>query len=52
MKILKDFEIEVREDYESFIAEVPEIPGCAASGLTASEAIENLKVTLAELDLN
>ena len=44
--------IEVREDYQSYIAEIPEIPGCSASGFTASEAIENLKFTLHELGLN
>ena len=36
-------DIEIREEFQSFIAEIPEIPGCSASGITAHEAIENLK---------
>ncbi len=49
---LRDEEFIVREDYLSYVAEVPEIPGCEASGKTPSEAIENLKMILKDLDLN
>ena len=36
-----------RED-EAFIAEVPELPGCAADGETYQEALENVQVTIRE----
>ena len=36
-----------RED-ESFIAEVPELSGCAADGKTYSEALANVEVAIAE----
>jgi len=32
----------------AFIAEVPELPGCAADGQTKAEAIANLEVVIAE----
>lgn len=36
------------EDDEAFIAEVPELAGCAADGSTYEEAIDNVKVIIAE----
>ena len=36
-----------RED-EAFIAEVPELPGCAAYGGTYQEALDNVQVTIRE----
>ena len=36
------------EDDEAFIAEVPELPGCAADGLTHGEALANVDVIIRE----
>ena len=36
-----------RED-EAFIAEVPELPGCAADGETYQEALDNVQVIMRE----
>ena len=33
---------------DAFIAEVPELPGCAADGPTYEEAIANAKIVMAE----
>jgi predicted RNase H-like HicB family nuclease len=33
---------------EAFIAEVPELPGCAADGLTYQEALSNVEVVIRE----
>jgi predicted RNase H-like HicB family nuclease len=33
---------------DAFIAEVPELPGCAADGATRQEAIDNVEVVIAE----
>ena len=35
-------------DDESFIAEVPELPGCRADGATYQEAIANAEVVIRE----
>jgi predicted RNase H-like HicB family nuclease len=35
-------------DDNAFIAEVPELPGCAADGATYKEAIKNVEVVIAE----
>ena len=36
------------EEDQAFIAEVPELPGCAADGATYSQAIENAQVVIRE----
>jgi predicted RNase H-like HicB family nuclease len=36
-----------RED-EAFIAEVPELAGCAADGVTRQEALTNAEIAIAE----
>jgi predicted RNase H-like HicB family nuclease len=33
---------------EAFIAEVPELPGCAADGPTYEEALKNVRVIVSE----
>ena len=35
-------------DDEAFIAEVPELPGCAADGDTYQQALDNVQVTIRE----
>jgi len=36
------------EDDQAFIAEVPELPGCAADGKTYQEALSNVEVIIRE----
>lgn len=36
------------EDDRAFIAEVPELPGCAADGATTQEALTNVEVVIRE----
>ena len=36
------------EEDESFIAEVPELPGCAADGATYQDALANVEVIIQE----
>jgi predicted RNase H-like HicB family nuclease len=36
------------EDDRAFIAEVPELPGCAADGATYAEALANVDVIIQE----
>ncbi len=36
------------EDDKAFIAEVPELPGCAADGATYKEALANVEVVIKE----
>ena len=35
-------------DDEAFIAEVPELPGCAADGSTYQEALSNVEIVIEE----
>ena len=35
-------------DDQAFVAEVPELPGCAADGSTYEEALANVAVVIAE----
>jgi predicted RNase H-like HicB family nuclease len=48
----KDFRYEViiywSEEDQAFIAEVPELPGCAADGATYEEALANAQVVSRE----
>jgi predicted RNase H-like HicB family nuclease len=36
------------DDDQAFVAEVPELPGCAADGATYQEAIANAEVVIKE----
>lgn len=36
------------EEDEAFIAEVPELPGCAADGATYDEVVANVQVVIEE----
>ncbi|HLE87668.1 MAG: hypothetical protein A2Z57_10535 [Planctomycetes bacterium RIFCSPHIGHO2_12_39_6] len=36
------------EEYQAFIAEVPELPGCATDGATYKEALTNVEVIIKE----
>lgn len=36
------------EEDQAFVAEVPELPGCAADGKTYSEALSNVEVVIQE----
>jgi predicted RNase H-like HicB family nuclease len=36
------------ENDSAFIAEVPELPGCAADGKTYAEALANVEIIIAE----
>ena len=36
------------DEDEAFIAEVPELPGCAADGATYAEAVKNVEVVIEE----
>lgn len=36
------------DEDQSFIAEVPELPGCAADGATYAEAVANVEIVVRE----
>jgi predicted RNase H-like HicB family nuclease len=36
------------EDDQAFVAEVPELPGCAADGATYREALDNAEIVIRE----
>ena len=36
------------EEDESYIAEVPELPGCMADGLTYTDALNNVEIAISE----
>lgn len=36
------------EEDQAFVAEVPELPGCAADGTTYDEAVANVQVVIQE----
>ncbi len=36
------------DDDQAFIAEVPELPGCAADGVTHQEALANVQMVIEE----
>lgn len=36
------------EEDRAFIAEVPELPGCAADGATYQEALQNVEIVMQE----
>ena len=44
----EDVQIELSQEFQSYIAEVPELPGCIANGDTEKEAIENVKIIINE----
>ena len=49
-KIMLRYEIILywSEEDQAFIAEVPELPGCAADGETYQEALQNVEVIMQE----
>ncbi len=38
------------EEDQGFIAEVPELPGCAADGKTYQEALQNVEIIMLRVD--
>ena len=43
-----ELKIDWRDEDQAFIAEVPELPGCAADGKTYKEAVENVEGIIQE----
>jgi predicted RNase H-like HicB family nuclease len=50
VKIMVKYEVIIywSEEDQSFIAEVPELPGCAADGASYHEALSNVEVVIQE----
>ncbi|NJL91197.1 MAG: type II toxin-antitoxin system HicB family antitoxin [Coleofasciculaceae cyanobacterium SM2_1_6] len=48
MKIRYEIILYGREVDQAFIAEVPELPGCAADGATYQEAVQNAEIIIQE----
>ena len=49
-KMMSKYEIIIywSEEDQAYIAEVPELPGCAADGITYKDAISNVEVVIRE----
>ncbi|MCH7677347.1 type II toxin-antitoxin system HicB family antitoxin [candidate division KSB1 bacterium] len=47
---MSEFELKIywSDEDQAFIAEVPELPGCAADGKTYKEAVENVEGIIQE----
>ncbi len=48
MKLRYEIILYWSEEYQTFIAEVPELPGCAADGETYQEALQNVEIIMQE----
>ncbi|BCL36071.1 type II toxin-antitoxin system HicB family antitoxin [Nostoc sp. MS1] len=48
MNLRYEINIYWSEEDQAFIAEVPELPGCAADGETYQEALKNVEVIMQE----
>jgi predicted RNase H-like HicB family nuclease len=48
MNLRYEINIYWSEEDQAFIAEVPELPGCAADGETYQEALQNVEVIMQE----
>ncbi|MFB2938999.1 type II toxin-antitoxin system HicB family antitoxin [Aerosakkonemataceae cyanobacterium BLCC-F154] len=48
MKMRYEIIIYWSNEDEAFIAEVPELPGCAADGATYQEALQNVEIVMQE----
>lgn len=48
MKLRYEIILYWSEEDEVFIAEVPELPGCAADGETYQEALQNVEIIMEE----
>ncbi|MDJ1180620.1 type II toxin-antitoxin system HicB family antitoxin [Roseofilum sp. BLCC_M91] len=48
MKIIYNIILYWSEVDRAFIAEVPELPGCAADGATYQEAVQNAEIVIQE----
>ena len=48
MKLYYKIILYYSQEDEAFIAEVPELPGCAADGETYQEALQNVEVVMQE----
>ncbi len=48
MILTDDIQIELTRDFQTYTAEVPELPGCVASGSTELEALANIQPLINE----